>query len=189
MNHDIQTAIQETNQLHHSLSNSCPVLEKYQKLSQTEMELQQQARCLEGHLQSKKAQRVEQRREFHQICREFRMNVRRNRISFQGLEKVQLPAEGEDEELENAKENKMKSDIVLFGVRKSSLEAKERKNKLEREAVDRTMNLQQQRNQLKEIRKDVQDKERELQNLEQSTKELEEINDGFARSEYCTTVD
>jgi len=117
------------------------------------------------------------------------MNVRRNRISFQGLEKVQLPAEGEDEELENAKENKMKSDIVLFGVRKSSLEAKERKNKLEREAVDRTMNLQQQRNQLKEIRKDVQDKERELQNLEQSTKELEEINDGFARSEYCTTVD
>ena len=112
------------------------------------------------------------------------MNVRRNRISFQGLEKVQLPAEGEDEELENAKENKINSDIVLLGARGSSLEAKEQKNKLEREAVDRTMNLQQQRNQLKEIRRDVQEKEREIQNLEQYTKELEEINDGFAKSEY-----
>jgi hypothetical protein len=148
------------------------------------MELQQQIRCMEGHLQSDKAQRAEQRREFHQICREFRMNVRRNRISFQGLEKVQLPAEGEDEELENAKENKIKSDIVILGARRSSLEAKGQKNMLEKEAVDRTMNLQQQRNQLKEIRRDVQEKEREIQNLEQSTKELEEFNDGFARSEY-----
>lgn len=112
------------------------------------------------------------------------MNVRRNRISFQGLEKVQLPAEGEDEELENAKENKIKSDIVILGARRSSLEAKGQKNMLEKEAVDRTMNLQQQRNQLKEIRRDVQEKEREIQNLEQSTKELEEFNDGFARSEY-----
>ena len=64
------------------------------------------------------------------------------------------------------------------------MEAKGQKNMLEKEAVDRTMNLQQQRNQLKEIRRDVQEKEREIQNLEQSTKELEEFNDGFARSEY-----
>lgn len=181
MNHDLQTAYQESNDLNTSLSDT---LRKkgYHKLSSTEMELQQQIRYLEGRLRTKKSLRAEQKREFQQSCRKFRLNIEQHRICFQGFEKDPLPFQDQDEELISARKNKSESDAILLKGKTLNSNAKAQQKTLQKEAIDRTFNLQQQMKQLKEIRRDVQEKERELQNLEQSTKEFEEINDGFARS-------
>jgi hypothetical protein len=181
MNHDLQTAYQESNDLNTSLSDT---LRKkgYHKLSSTEMELQQQIRYLEGRLRTKKSLRAEQKREFQQSCRKFRLNIEQHRICFQGFEKDPLPFQDQDEELISARKNKSESDAILLKGKTLNFNAKAQQKTLQKEAIDRTFNLQQQIKQLKEIRRDVQEKERELQNLEQSTKEFEEINDGFARS-------
>lgn len=231
MQHDLQSAICETSELSKSMltgtgigsssgtAGSAKGAGHYcQNLVREEMESRQKADITKQQLSQNQEYRKIASREFRKSCREFRMAVRRARVSLEGFEDDRVGARDmycttgsddgysfehnrgiEDEcdngdgdgDDDNANDAEMKQALhqkdtstQLLKTAQESLERTNRiKNKLEKEARGRIENLQQQRNQLDRVRKDVQDMERELAELEQGTKECEQISEGYAKGE------
>jgi len=175
------------------------------------MQLKQKVQLLQtqiGHLQQ---ERKDSRREFWQSCREFRMVVRRARVSLQGFADVDgncnangnananangnnngngngngnNNANNNDEEMMQATSLQQEATLTRTNAKQALDQVKHAKKLLDDGALDRENNLYQQRNQLERVRRDVQEMERELAQLEQGTKEFEQISEGYAKGEYC----
>lgn len=159
--------------------------EEYKKLTQTEMELQQEIQMLEKGIDREKSEKEQQRQEFLSTCREFRRMMKRDRIMLEGL-KFQTGSEyteqqDAEEKMKMARERKRESEVALVRAQQAVALLREEKQRMEKESLDRVQNLQQQRKQLKKVRGVVMEMEREMHNLEQSTKEFEEISAGYAK--------
>lgn len=229
MQHDLQSAICETSELSKSMLTGTGIGSSSgiagsakgpghycQNLVREEMESRQKADITKQQLSQNQEYRKIASREFRKSCREFRMAVRRARVSLEGFEDDRVGArdtycttgsddgasfeynrgiedecDNGDDDDDNANDAEMKQALhqkdtstQLLKTAQESLERTNRiKNKLEKEARGRIENLQQQRNQLDRVRKDVQDMERELAELEQGTKECEQISEGYAKGE------
>mmetsp|Transcript_16186 Transcript_16186/g.30600 ORF Transcript_16186/g.30600 Transcript_16186/m.30600 type:complete len:438 (+) Transcript_16186:150-1463(+) len=159
--------------------------EEYNRLTKTEMELNHEIQMLEQDIKREKSEKEQQRLEFLSDCRDFRRMVKRSRITLEGLKFQTGSTYIEQQEVEDkmkvAREKKRESEVLLARTRQDVSRLKEEKQRKEKESMDRVQNLQQQRKHLEKVRGDVIEMEREIHNLEQSTKEFEEITDGYAK--------
>ncbi len=197
MQRELDSAIAESNNLSQSISRASRAEKEYQKLIRGETAMSQKIDLIRGQMDNLKKARKVSRREFWQSCREFRIAVRRARVSLEGfsddddtLDTGSYSRKGlaEDEEMKEARLQKETSLHLLQESRKVYGKSEQEKRKLERGARERVENLQQQRNQLERVRMDVQNMERDLAQLEQETKECEQISDGFQKGELIQQI-
>jgi len=176
--------------------------DEYKRLTQIELDLIQELQSLEQDVARQKAHRAQQRQEFLLTCREFRMRVKRGRISLERLklqkgtspslllrnQQQEQQVEEEKDEIELAREKKNESELILARVQESLSSFKKKKCKMDKDACDRVKNLQQQRKHLERVRSVVTEMEAEIHNLEESSKEYEEISNGYAKGMYDNQV-